>query len=1075
MQIRDCLAIQNHALDDGVTSAVQFYQPALLRHLTQQFFLPNYTIDSATGAIRRLLDAAVAGTGGLFLIQGIHGAGKTHVLLAASILLSGHDPDLRSALAQRLGTACPEATEGLPETWPGQLVLALDGAQTAKKGLLLSLRGAGDQALEQYGLGPAEAAKSVGDLLGTLRTTALQADPAAGIAVLVDDFDLYCQSAAAKDKTQLSALVKAAAAGEILLVLFSKAEPADLPELGQKALDGRLGDSAGTTLKLNPCLETLVRQMIVQTDEELFSQMVTRFIRQKDHYFYTHFCQIKRWGRQIDLAAVWQNYDLFLADVTMGCYPLHPFTVYIMSQLMPMLETLSMPQLAATVLEDSLDKEFVRVWPPFVYPVVLLNETVCQELLPAEQAGRIPGELMTRFRGVYDKLKDSLAPYEDAVLKGVLLVLLCRLEFVDRTDLTEMLSKCTGIYKSEEIDSAFRTLEEEYGAIAYDAAKNELILHAEPCGRKDFERQRSRALLRCGRLNCVRDCDEYLLSRLQINVPQDTGFAQARGISSSEWQWDKDFVHIESLTKEELSQWKKTISTRHNVAEHRGLLVYVYCPESSEDEISALVKWCKDLSLGDCALELMLLIDVENRFRNGVRDWNILKRFTPQEQERFRRYYDEGVKAAENQVISAFHQMCRESLFVKAEGVVNVDQRIDAYCTSRFQELFSKAPPFHFEGFERKLTNQVRNNYVGVVTRLMDDTITNPRGYQSMSSSLQTRINNCFLIGVPNSWQVLTRNCELTEPLNPQVLEIFLMAENDLLSGALTVGRLFRSKLYAPYGMNEYSLGLLICLFMIYNRNRIEISSNGVPLRPENVVSLFILKTKIRFSELFAIKLSLKTMSEEKEVLHACDEVAANRHVENCENLRSWLTNLTSGHELTEPMASRVDWAMERLQTGQALYDNLYHNIIDRYLEDMNSDKPAVRCLAAARIQVAFSDLEGEIEAGSGYYYSPQFARVIANMKTKGDTILNRFFHGELVKLDCTPAFWERFRKQYLELAEALVKCGRMDETYQLLHRLSDIEKKLGAANNTGGTPAAGEGSASVGSAEESALDNSQA
>ncbi len=1034
MQVRDCLSLHTDTLSAVSYAAAQFYDSAQLRTACEQFLFPDYAQDGPAAALEQL-----CASGSLF-VHGSRSAGKTGLLLAAGALLSGHDGS-REILLKKLGTAVPDTYKTLEPLFskPG-LVLALDGRQLADTGLLHGIREAGERALLQHGLSSL-CGDSVSSVLENLTAQIRTKSEDAGVAVLIDDFDQYLTpSVLRRDAADLRALLSA----DTMLVLFSRQDRDTLIKALPKAQQSETDLPKMPSFRLHCCLETIIGSMLTQTDEENFNQMVGRFIRQKDHYFYTHFCQIRRWGKQIPSGIVWQNYDLFLTNVTFGCYPLHPFTVYILSLLLPFLQHRSFTEPVLRALQSSMDQEFVRVWPPFVYPISLLDDAVCEELLTAEAEGLIQNHLASNYKTVREKLGDKLSAYESSVLSGIFLILVCKLSYVDKTDLTEIISKCTGIYKSEEIDNAFHTLEDEYGAIAYDTAKNEVTIPPEPCGRKDFERQRSRALLRCGRLNCVRDCDEYLLSRLQINVPVETGFAQQKGISSSEWQWDKEFIHLDQITEEELALRKKAVSTRHNVAEHRGLLMCVYCPEDSSESVSRLCGWYKKLRLDECAIELILLKDIENRFRNGVRDWNILKRFTAHEQEYFRRYYDEGVKAAENMVIGAFHQMAREQVYAKAAGPVSISERIDVYLTRRFSELFPKAPPFCFDGFERKLTNQIRNNYVSVVTKLMDDTITNPKGYQSLSEGLRGRINNCFLTGVPHSWQVLNKNCELVEPQNPQILEIFLMAEDDLLNGALTVGRLFRNKLYAPYGMNEYSLGLLICLFMVYNRNRIEITSNGVPLRPENVVSLFILKTKIRFSELFAMKLTLKTLSEDKEILHACDEVASNRYVENCGNLKEWLTGLVENREVSEAVKERVDRALERLDAGQALYDRLYQHVIDSYLQDMNSDKPAIRCLAAARIQEAFGSLEGEIEPGSGYYYSPQFARVVTSMKARGDTLLNRFFHSEMNKLDCTVAFWERFRKQYLELAEALVQCGRMDETYQLLHRLSEIEKKVG-------------------------------
>ena len=86
----------------------------------------------------------------------------------------------------------------------------------------------------------------------------------------------------------------------------------------------------------------------------------------------------------------------------------------------------------------------------------------------------------------------------------------------------------------------------------------------------------------------------------------------------------------------------------------------------------------------------------------------------------------------------------------------------------------------------------------------------NVQGYQALTQEEKNRVKACLSTGIKTSWQVFNNSCNVIEPQNALMKEIY-----DDLSSRLSFDKpatfytLFGKYTEAPYGMNANALALL--------------------------------------------------------------------------------------------------------------------------------------------------------------------------------------------------------------------------------------------------------------------------
>ena len=435
MFIRDCIRIHTPEDMDRAPELGALYAPEEEELFLSQLLIPPKKAARFTECVREGLDAARAGR--CLLLHGDRHCGKTTLLLTMAELLDTGNGAAVDRILGLFGEAELSEDEEEPAAAPPEtdrrlvLALGLKGAVptgTGPESVNALARQAASEGLRRLGLTDET---SGGTLKDRIRNADAMAEAAGspGTVLLLDDLDRFLQeNPGGSPSLEQVCQGILSRGGRVGCVFGTAATPSALRRLIPDSMPGlrKLVENAEVS-EADSCGVFLIGRLVGVADEDNYFQMVTRFIRQKDHYFNTHFLQLRRWGRENDPGRLWEDYDQYLRWAVSEIYPLHPFTLYALSHLAPCLKKHSAVYYAEKLLQTSMDREFVRVWPPFVYPAELLTDEFCEELLEAERDGRLAGNVITSFCRVREVLGDRLQPAEEAALKGIALGLLCRL------------------------------------------------------------------------------------------------------------------------------------------------------------------------------------------------------------------------------------------------------------------------------------------------------------------------------------------------------------------------------------------------------------------------------------------------------------------------------------------------------------------------------------------------------------------------------------------------------------------------------------------------------------------------
>ena len=162
-------------------------------------------------------------------------------------------------------------------------------------------------------------------------------------------------------------------------------------------------------------------------------------------------------------------------------------------------------------------------------------------------------------------------------------------------------------------------------------------------------------------------------------------------------------------------------------------------------------------------------------------------------------------------------RMFMPTFVLTEEGLIRYQGRLNNLCTSRFEEIYSRALPFMFDGFESKTPTAARRYLSNICIKLFDRTLMNVQSYNALSTDEKNRIKACLSVGSTTSWQVFTNTCNFSRPLNPVASPVFEALENELESGEVKgilqiIGRFSK----APYGMNINALTLFTFYYIAY-------------------------------------------------------------------------------------------------------------------------------------------------------------------------------------------------------------------------------------------------------------------
>ena len=893
---------------------------------------------------------------------------------------------------------------------------------------------------------------SAGDILELLNDKLCVRQKLFGrIIIIFDEFGRYIEYAAANPAvagdSALQQIFEAVqnADGNILFDGFIQSDlNSYLTRVGKSSniarYVGRFEQSEKYYISSN--FETILANLITKKDKEGFASLVENNIdnvHQKYHSL-VHDSLI-RWDKRAKGKSVWYG-DLYYSVVAKGCYPLHPIAVWFLSNTSQWMQQRSTIAFAEQMFESVKDSEISSRWLEYIYAVDIIDSDLFSEMLNSEEQGLVQSQYCMLYRDARVKLGDKLSETESTVLKGILIVNLCKLTLLDRIDSANAIRICSGL-SEEQVLAALKNLENEHGVIAFDSNTNHFDILAEASGRNEYQKAFILKKLAVKAFDGIAECDEELEKDFQLNFPEETPFAAEHQINSCEWRFDKRLIHARDFTASYCQSLLSYFTGAVDGEQARGLLIYLYCGKNYISDAAEAQKTFAECDLRRFPVLVCVLADEKEEMLELLKEREALRRFSTVEQARFSKFIVERQRGTSRRIQKLFLDMAACRQFMTSNGIEVSNDRIRALCEKKFNEIYSRTILFAFDGFERKVTPQVKKSFMELCARMYDNTMMSQQTFQSFAPPLKNRIQ--AVLSTSNhqtSWQVLDSRYKLCEPQNTVVKRIY----NDMMDllvpdEVVGIGQSFGKFLYPPYGLNKYSLTLLILYIICKHNGKLRIMQGSESIKREDFSASVIRNEKKMYESLAKLKLCLNSKTHDEEVEELLIRIAENVYIEQCSNLQRALEQVKSGLDGASEFDAKIATANKTLKDGKRSYDQVYTNNLipaEKAFEECKNQFNLKKLMARVFNKIQKAAPNSKIEEYSDFEYSEEYCNRVNVLIDSAETLLDKNFTTYVKKIKCAANEISQFKSEYTKVSKALVKIDKFDYAHLLDERVAE-------------------------------------
>lgn len=789
--------------------------------------------------------------------------------------------------------------------------------------------------------------------------------------------------------------------------------------------------------------ETILANLITKSDERNFAALVENNVDVVYTGYHNRLHEsLLRWDKRAKNKSVWYNNSLYNSVVAKGCYPLHPFAVWFLSNTSQWMQQRSTIAFAEQMFEAVKDKEISSKWLEYIYAVDIIDSDLFAEMLNSEERGLVQSQYCMLYRDAITKLGDKLSDDENTVLKAILIINLCKFSLLDKLDSNNAIKMCSGL-SEERVLAALKDLENEHGVIALDPNTNRYDILAEASGRNEYQREFIRKRLMVKGYDGIAEYDEELAADFQLNIPEETPFATEHQINSSEWRFEKRLIYARDFTASYCQSLRAYFTGAVDGEQARGLLVYLYCGKNFTTDIAVAQKLYTEYNLNQFPLLICVLADEKEEMLDLLKDREALRHFSPAEQARFSKFVLDKQRAINRRIPKLFHDMAACHQFITSYGVEVSSDRIRVLCANKFNEIYTKTIPFAFDGFERKVTPQVKKNFMELCSRMYDNSMMSQQTFQSFAPPLKNRIQ--AVLSTSNhktSWQVLDSRYKLCEPQNTAVKRVYNDIINMLVPDeAVGIGQSFNQYLYPPYGLNKYSLTLMILYVICKHNGKIQILQGNAIVKREDFSASIIQNDKKMYENLAKLKLCLSSKTHGDIIEDLLQNIADNVYVEKCGNLQKALDEVKNELDGASEFDAKIATANKTLKDGKRLFDQIYTNTLvpaEKAFEECKAQFSLKKLMGRVFNKVQRVAPNSKIEEYSDFEYSEEYCARVNTLLSNAEALLDKNFGTFVKKIKCAANEITQFKSDYTKVSKVLVRINRPDYAHLIDERVAE-------------------------------------
>lgn len=745
------------------------------------------------------------------------------------------------------------------------------------------------------------------------------------IVILFDEFGRFLEYASANPgkagDSALQQIFEAAqnAEGHIQFVGFIQADiKAYLQRVDKASNISRYIDrfDASDKVYLSSNLETIFANLIEPKDWNSYVQLIETPLGKKAQKIEELHADLSRW---LPLQGVWRDPQTFQDKIVAGLYPLHPVSTYLLTSLTDWLQNRSSLTLLNEKFKAMAGMDILPNQPlPLLYPTDLLCGNFFIELLNAEEQGRQRSQICILYNAIYTKFNGKLTTEELAVLLANVILRICRFHTESRTDTIKALQACSHL-TCQQVERAVESLEDEYAVLEYDSHANCFDFIADAVGASEFRRyirQQSREISFTPELL---EHNEMIRSFAKVDEPFSTNFGEMHGIQTCEWAFVQNLVSVDQLVESffelQVIHWQKAITTE----EPKGILIWAYVNRDTKknvlDTAFGLVRqYCQDRPILVFALN-----DVDHKLAECIINYLAFMQMDDSSKKRYERFYDDGIKKAANALESQFELLKKERLLFTAEGIVPCDIRLGRYLSDVFEKIYPKAIPFDFENFSKRSVTKGRKLFCNIAKMLaMGDA---EQIIKVQGGELKSRFDSLLRLG-EYAWKAVGRDYSIIPPLNVTVRTIYdELAQKLQGKNSLDYAKVLDILARPPYGLNQYSVVLLLLILSINESYHTKLSINGEKYSCIAWSDKIFSDTKVDMKAFISTRLVVvDVLAATQQYVHLFAQINENTDIERSIALSKELGNLQKESELPNELITQYKLATLKISAGEAAY-----------------------------------------------------------------------------------------------------------------------------------------------------------
>lgn len=794
---------------------------------------------------------------------------------------------------------------------------------------------------------------------------------------------------------------------------------------------------------LSSNLETILANLVKKNDEKEFESKIGYVIEESYRVYHNKlFDNINRWFKQAKDKSVWSNKELYNKVILKGAYPLHPVTVWMLTNLSTWMQQRSTLTFVEEMYNQLGNEEVYNEGLTYIYPTELIKSKFFNELLNAEEKGMQQSQHCILYNDVITKYGDKLERLDKEILQGILITNIGKFATYDRSDEISALKYCTG-HSEENISQIIKKLENEIGIIRYDDTIKRYEFLAEGSGLNDFKREFMRKKIRVSSEYIIESCDDEILRELTLDRCEETQFGMIHGINSQEWQFSKRFIDITTFNSSYVNNIIGELNRAIYSENPKGIVVWLYCNDETYQYIETVKSIIEEKVLIKYPIICLVINDTEGEIKNGLLDRKVLKEFNLSEREKYSKFINSVYDSSLKKIVSKFNDLAKKRYIITENGLETSELRLRVLCNNVFERIYTNPISFPFDGFEKKITTNVKKYFNSICVGLLANSITNKQGFQALPVDISNRAKAVLRVDNSKSWKVLLENCSLCEPQDDKIKKIYNNVVKDIEVGQIKNGGiLFRKYLYPPYGMNMYSLSLFIAYFISYHISNINVYIDNIKVKNSIIAQKIFDDKKLNLEMLLKADYEYVEGSKADRYVTLLSKIESNIYVENCEEYNRMLHLLKQEEEIPNELEARVSAATMKLNVGLQKHAELYKKLNDakQYLNETVEKKfmlsKAVKIFSMVILK------EGKIE-NSDYYYNPKYNECCKNILEILDREIDKNIDGFIEQMRCDITQLSQFKGIYVNTAKILRDNGKVDYATRLESKVKQVEEEI--------------------------------